>query len=343
MFKGAIVGLGNVALNGHLPAWKEKPEFKIAAGVDLSEAQREAFRKLMPQAKTYTNIDECLEAVHPDFVDVSTPPFTHFQLAQKALEKGVNVLCEKPLVFVEDEFARLERAAKKNSKVLFTVHNWKFAPICLKISELLREKAVGEIRRLEWYVLRDGPARTTEKDNWRLNPALSGGGILSDHGWHAFYLLMNWIGKEPQSVAASLENRQYGDLPVEDTAKIRLEFGQSGAASGTADIFLTWASRLRKNAGVIEGTSGRIQMDDDSLSVFKKNGADESSQTFKFDAPLSKGSHHPDWFGRVIGEFSEELKNPERRGKNLKEAGACLEVIARSKESHLKEGARVPY
>jgi predicted dehydrogenase len=155
-------------------------------------------------------------------------------------------------------------------------------------------------------------------------------------------LILDWLGKPPRSVHASLENRQYGDLPVEDTAKIKLEFEQAGGASLTAEIFLTWASRVRKNAGVIEGNSGRIQIEDDHLSVFQKNGSGRPPEIYHFDSPLSRGSHHPDWFDSVIEEFRREIADPEARGKNLRAAKACLRLVETSKESHLK-GEQVPF
>jgi hypothetical protein len=93
---------------------------------------------------------------------------------------------------------------------------------------------------------------------------------------------------------------------------------------------------------VIEGDSGRIQIEDDHLSVSGKNGSDRPPRVYRFPSPLSRGSHHPDWFGSVIGEFLDEIARPGARGKNLQVARACLNLIERSKESSLK-GARVPY
>lgn len=342
MFRGVVVGLGNVSLNGHLPGWKKKSNFEMVAGVDPSPQQRELYQKQFPGGFCCATLEEC-EKINFDFVDVCTPPHTHFPIVKKALEKNLNVICEKPLVLAEKELKTLRDLSEKNQKVLFTVHNWKFAPILWKVTELLRQNAIGEIQSCSWYVLRNGPAITTLKDNWRLDPQKAGGGILIDHGWHAFYLILHWLGCDPGTVSAELENRQYEDLPVEDTAKIKLEFKDARQQTQTAELFLTWASRVRRNSGTIDGSHGSIQIEDDSIRLTKKNGsAKESVETFSFDQPLSQGSHHPDWFQGVADEFLSELTDDKKRGGNLKIAASCLALIERSKESHQKKSP-VPF
>ena len=56
--------------------------------------------------------------------------------------------------------------------------------------------AIGRFSELD-------PSITTDARNWRLDPDKAGGGILVDHGWHAFYLVIDWMGADP-SVGASL-------------------------------------------------------------------------------------------------------------------------------------------
>ncbi len=328
MFRGAIVGLGNVALNGHLPAWLKNSEFKIVAGIDSDPARREAFKNLVPDALVFPSLESCDAPI--DFVDIATPPHLHFPLIKSALERNLNVLCEKPLVLSEGHAQILEDLCAKSGKVLMTVHNWKFAPICRKMTEIVQSGALGRLKHCAWFVLRNGPAVTTDKSNWRLDPAKAGGGILIDHGWHALYLVLGWMHGAPRSVQAILENRQYEDLGVEDTAKIRIEFQGNGDLSPSAEIFLTWASRLRRNWGVIEGDLGTLHMDEDSLKLDRNGGV---SETFKFDSPLSAGSHHPDWFGFVAEEFLSELNDAQTRGNNFRMAKTCLNLIEQSKRS----------
>ena len=329
MYRGAIIGLGNVALNGHLPGWMRSPKFRIVAGLDLDAGRRDIFARALPEATCAESFAELPEDL--DFVDICTPPHTHFEIAMDALEREWNVLCEKPLVLSTWQFDQVRTLAAEKQRVVFTVHNWKFAPICRKIDELLRSGALGQIRRCEWHVLRNGPSITTDAENWRLDPGKAGGGILVDHGWHAFYLILEWVALQPRAVQASLEKRQHTELDVEDTAVVRVKFESVNNHSTTADIFLTWASPLRRNSGSIEGSLGRLIIEDDSLSVVRDDGRRER---FQLDAALSSGSHHPDWFEFVTDEFAGELNDVSRRGTNLKVAQLCLRLVEQSKASN---------
>ena len=58
LHQGVIIGLGNVALEGHLPAWKGRKDFRIIAGVDSSKERRELFSKILPDAQTFENLEE---------------------------------------------------------------------------------------------------------------------------------------------------------------------------------------------------------------------------------------------------------------------------------------------
>ncbi len=331
MYRGAIVGLGNVALNGHLPAWKKMPErFQIVAGVDSEADRRDLFVQATPEATCVDSFADLPPDL--DFVDICTPPHTHFELILRALERGWNVLCEKPLVLATWQLERVRQLANEAVRVVFTVHNWKFAPICRAVSGLIQSGVLGRVLHCDWQVLRNGPSVTTDARNWRLDPRKAGGGILVDHGWHAFYLVLEWMGLKPCAVRATLESRQYTDLEVEDTAVVSMKFARSDADRATASIFLTWASPQRRNQGTIRGSLAQLAIEDDALGLLRNDGREEK---FRFDGGLSSGSHHPDWFELVAEEFAGELDDVSRRGANLKIAEFCLRLIEQSKASSL--------
>ena len=77
MMKGAILGVGNVALNGHLPGWIERGDVDIVAAADARPDRLEALGQTLPNAKRYDSAEELLARETLDFVDVCTPPATH--------------------------------------------------------------------------------------------------------------------------------------------------------------------------------------------------------------------------------------------------------------------------
>src|SRR5574337_1946782 len=272
MLKGAIVGLGNVAVNGHLPGWEGCGQAKVVAAVDAIETRLVQERWRLPGARFYTDVSAMLAAEALDFLDICTPPGTHASLTRLALGRGLHVLCEKPLVLSLGELQSVRCAQAESGRVVHTVHNWLYAPIILKATELIQAGRIGTVQRVSWQVLRrepsvavgpaTGAAEKTGPDNWRLDPAMAGGGILLDHGWHALYIILRWLGHAPRTIAAVLEKRAHPEWPVEDTATVRLN-----GPEAIADIFLTWASSTRDNGAVIEGSLGTIHVDDDTLRL----------------------------------------------------------------------------
>ncbi len=328
--RGAIIGFGNIAVNGHLPAYRNHPHIEITAVMDALPATGELCRNVLPRSAFYSDADALLEKETVDFVDIATPPGTHAELICRALRRGAHVLCEKPLVLTTGELEAVARLAAETRKTVFTVHNWRHAPIFRQISELIARSAVGDVGRISYEVIRTRPSVTVEEGgagtNWRLNPEIAGGGILVDHGWHAFYMVTQWAGGTPRWVHCRLENRKYNRIPVEDTASV--EIGYPGVK---ARIFFTWAGSRRRNRVVIEGTHGTITADDDVIVLTRG----EEKRRYAFPEALSQGSHHPEWYGFIMDEFVGEMQSGHVPGRNLEEAAWCLALLDACRKSHL--------
>ena len=323
--RGAIIGLGNVAVHGHLPGWLARPDVEIAAVTDARPALRAVAAAALPCARWY-DLPEALLAEEPlDFVDVCTPPRSHAGLIAAALRRGCHVLCEKPLVSSPDELERVTRIAEEQDRVLQTVHNWHHAPILRQAGELLREGAIGPVRRAAWETLRMRPAAASDPSaaaNWRVDPALAGGGVLTDHGWHVFYVLRSWLG-EARAVRATLERRRHVQWAVEDTARVHVDF--DGAR---ADVFLTWAAEQRRNRVELTGADGTLRLEDDTVVLLRADG----EERWPCPPALSDGSTHPDWFGPVVERFFGAMAGADG-ADNLGEAAACVALEAAARES----------
>ena len=333
MRRGAIIGLGNVAVHGHLPGWLARPDVEIVAATDLRAAQRATCEARPPGARWHDSAESLLAEPGLDFVDICTPPSSHAALIRAALGRGLHVLCEKPLVRSLEELGPVAAFAQASGRVLHTVHNWHHAPIVRRAAELVRGGQIGALTRVVWHTLRTKPAVAGDGhgDNWRLDP-LAGGGVLSDHGWHACYVIQRWVGAWPTAVSARLTTRRHKRWHVEDTATLRLYFPEA-----TAEMLLTWAADERRNWAALEGTSGRIELHDDTL-VLTRGSAEKRWPC----PPLSNGSHHPDWFGAVAGQFLSEMNGAAPSGANLAEATLCVTVESLARESSRRGGETLP-
>jgi predicted dehydrogenase len=317
VLRGAIIGFGEVARHGHWPAYANSREAKIIAVVDRTEERRKAARETLSSVKTFATIEELAAGAEIDFVDICTPPALHGEPMFSALARGWNVLCEKPLLLDLVDLEKARSLARETGRAVVPVHNWKYAPIVRRATEMLVAGAIGALRGVEIETLRVQDCAVADPDhpNWRRDPAIAGGGVLMDHGWHAIYLARNWFGEEPLEIHASL-HRSAPDA-VEDEARLRLIF-----PSGQAKIFLTWRADARRNSMRLIGERGEIAINDDTLKA-----GDEAIQ---FESALSAGSHHADWFATMLPDVLATFRSPETAQVSFAEAALCLSVIRRA-------------
>ena len=338
MLRGAIIGVGNVAVHGHLPGWLSRQDVEIVAATDVCLTRQLELRSRLPQARWYNSVDELLAGEALDFVDICTPPATHEGLIRSVLGCGLHVLCEKPLVCKPEKLSALARLAAGADRVLYTVHNWLHAPVVQKVRELVWQGVIGQVKRCLWQTLRTQPAAIADAQagNWRLDPAMAGGGIMVDHGWHVFYVLSEWLGQTPSRIGAQLETRRFLQWPLEDTATIWFEFPAT-----TAEVFLTWASDVRRIWVELEGTHGTIRVEDGTL-VLVQSSPIRREQRWLCPPALSEGSHHPDWFEGVASGFVAEVRDATVRGVNLAEAALCVTLLSLAQESSRRGGHLLP-
>jgi predicted dehydrogenase len=336
MLRGAIIGLGNVALHGHVPGWLRRRDVELLGATDARPERQALLARHVPGARWYATTDELLADARLDFVDICTPPASHAPIIRAALERGLHVLCEKPLVGALDDLPPLTRLAAERGRALHTVHNWHHAPIVRRTAELVREGRIGRISHVVWHTLRTRPAAAGDErnGNWRVDPALAGGGVLTDHGWHVFYVVQRWIGGRPLSVSATLERRRHVAWSVEDTATVRVTF-----AEATAEILLTWAADVRRNWAEVSGTAGALELRDDTLVLKRDDGG--ADVTWPCPPALSDGSHHPDWFDGVVSQFLAEATGREPAAGNLAEASLCVALEHGARESSRAGGREV--
>jgi predicted dehydrogenase len=317
VLKGAIIGFGEVARHGHWPAYAKSCDAKIVAVVDRTKERRKIAHELLPGIATFATIEELADDAEIDFVDICTPPALHGEPMLDALGRGWNVLCEKPLLLDLVELERARTLARETGRAIVPVHNWKYAPIVRQATEMLRSGAIGQLRGVEIETLRIQDCAVADPDhpNWRRDPAIAGGGVLMDHGWHAIYLARHWFGEAPGEVHASLHRST--PEGVEDEATLTLSF-----PNGHAKIFLTWKAAVRRNTMRLIGERGEIAMNDDTL----RSGND----SIHFESGLSAGSHHADWFAAMLPDVITAFRQPARALASFDEAALCLSVIRRA-------------
>ena len=331
--RGALIGFGNVAENAHLPLFQESKDFIIDAVVEPSKERARRAEKFLPEAMICPDIDHLLTEEKMDFVDICTPPCFHEEIALKALRAGYHVFCEKPLATSFDSVSRLTDEAVKHQRVLFTVNNWKHAPIWTKVIELVHQDLIGQVQSISLNVLRT-PSSGGGLSDWRKIVKIAGGGIILDHGWHHLYLVLSIMNAVPESVSAKIKYLDENRSDLDDEVDVLMQF-----KSAKAHLHLTWRSAERKNFGIIEGDKGDLKINDDHLVLHTRG---QASIRYDFPEALSRGSHHTEWMKAVVDNFRREVADANVRGSNMKEAKECSRIISLCYKSHQAGSSFLP-
>jgi predicted dehydrogenase len=236
------------------------------------------------------------EGQRVDFVSIATPNHTHFEIAKAALEKGFNVVCDKPMTFDYRQACELQKLVEKSGVVFAVSHNYTGNPLVRQAREMIRAGELGEIQAVRSFYIQGWLRTRLEKSGqkqsaWRTDPAKSGAaGCFGDIGTHAFNLARYMTGLLPEQVSAHLkifeEGRQLDDY---GHAVITFENGALGTVTASQ------ISHGRENDIFIEidGTKGALQwrQEDPNYMTFRQNGKPHQIYFRDPNAPFANGPH----------------------------------------------------
>ncbi len=140
MLKVGLVGCGGIS-GAHVPGWQALEDCEIVAVCDVRQEMMDKY----PGPRQYLSFDEMLEKEELDIVDICLPTYLHPDYAVKAMEKGINVLCEKPISLNRDDVERVYAAAEKNKVKFMVAQVLRFWPEYEKVKEFYENKTYGKL------------------------------------------------------------------------------------------------------------------------------------------------------------------------------------------------------
>jgi predicted dehydrogenase len=150
-----LAGAGFVAPH-HLKAWQRL--HGRAAVVAIADPQIEAARALANTfgvPAVYASVEAMLEGEHLDVMDVASPRETHAPICRLAADRGLAIICQKPLAPTFDEAVSLVADIRGRARLM--VHeNWRFRPHYRRISAWLRDGRIGKVRTATMALLTSG-------------------------------------------------------------------------------------------------------------------------------------------------------------------------------------------
>lgn len=230
-----------------------------------------------------------------DFVAVTTPNHTHYEIAKAAVEAGFHVVCDKPMTFDLKQAEDLAAAVDKSNAVFALSHNYTGYPLVRQAREMILSGELGEIQAIRSFYIQGWLRTRLEADNqkqaaWRTDPSKSGvAGCFGDIATHAYNLGRYMTGLLPDQISCHLKTFEPGRrLDDYGTAIIRYENG------GLGTVTASQISHGRENDLFIEidGTKGALQwrQEEPNVMVVRTNGQPHRLYTRDPNAPFMNAS-----------------------------------------------------
>ncbi|MFY0606569.1 MAG: Gfo/Idh/MocA family oxidoreductase [Cyclobacteriaceae bacterium] len=334
-YKG--VGIGTGYFSGfQYEAWNRMPEVEITALSSRGEAGKEVGEKY-GIAKHYTDYRVMIDEEQPDFVDIITPPGTHLEMCKYAADRGIAIICQKPLAPTQEEAKEIVEYAQLKG-VSFMVHeNWRFQPWYRKIKELLTEGSIGQVHTVNFRSrMGDGwgqNAYIPRQPYFREYPRL----LVYENGIH-FIDTFRYLFGEVSSVFAKLRKLN----PViqgEDQGIVHFDFENGVQGIWDANRYNEPnydQARYTFGEMLIDGLDGSIRLFPNGKITLKKLGQDEVEIAYHHENINFSG----DCVYKTQRHFIDQIaaNNPfETDGVDYLKSIAVQEAVYKSSESKLPE------
>ncbi|MGV3486412.1 MAG: Gfo/Idh/MocA family protein [Planctomycetaceae bacterium] len=230
-----------------------------------------------------------------DFVSITTPNHTHYEIAKAAVRAGFNVICDKPMTFDLAQAEDLMKAVEDSDVVFAVSHNYTGYPLIRMAREMILGGELGEIQAIRSQYIQGWLRTKLESEDqkqaaWRTDPAKSGAaGAFGDIATHAYNLGRYMTGLLPESVSCHLKSFVEGRV-LDDygTAVVRFENGALGTVTASQ------ISHGRENDISIEidGTKASLQwrQENPNEMIIRQNGKPHQIYTRDPNAPYMNAS-----------------------------------------------------
>jgi predicted dehydrogenase len=226
------------------------------AVVDREVARLEHVRSRYPQIPHFVRDTRDLYDMDLDAVVIATPPETHFALAKDFLERGIDVMVEKPLTSDADRGVDLVELAAARDRILMVGHVFVHNPAVTALREMVRSGELGHIRYVD----------SVRAGLGLFHPSLN---VIWDLAPHDISILLYVLGQTPETVDA--RGIACVQRDIADVAYLSMMFGDGVMAH----VRLSWLDPCKTRRMTIVGSRKMVVYDDlevhEKLKVYDKS------------------------------------------------------------------------
>ena len=321
--KVGIIGTGWIA-EAHIESYKQMPDVEIVAAADLIPGKAEKFFKrygvegvrLYPDHKAMLDA----EAGNLDAVSICTYNATHAECTIYALQKGVNVLLEKPMCVTMEEAEAIVKAEKESGKLLSIGFQPRMDDNMKMIKKIVESGELGKI----YYIQTGGGRRRGIPNSTFIEKKTAGIGALGDIGCYSLDMVLNAIGYPKPLTVTGYTSGFFGSNPMynnpADAARFNVDDFAAAFIRLEGDIILdfriAWAMHVDTPGDtIIMGTKGALRIPSTECwngtvggpMTLYRDVAGEQTQT---TIPLwPEGDSFGGLFYKKISSFLDAVKN----------------------------------
>jgi 1,5-anhydro-D-fructose reductase (1,5-anhydro-D-mannitol-forming) len=219
-----IIGCGDVCEVKSGPAFSKVPHSRLVAVMRRDEEKAKDYAARHNVPTYYTDAQQLIDDPAINAIYIATPPAQHEEYAFKAMAAGKPVYIEKPLALDAHSSLRIRDESLKKGVPASGAYYRRALPLFNKVKSMLTENKIGKVKLVNVTTLQAAEANiiTKTSDNWRLNPALSGGGYFHDLSPHQLDLMYWFFGKPIEVHGRSLNQDKKCNAP--DTTSLDVVF-----------------------------------------------------------------------------------------------------------------------
>jgi predicted dehydrogenase len=273
--KIAVAGAGSFADLWYLPILKRHPSviLKSICSQNGTNAEKLAAKYGIPTS--YRSYTEMLED-DIDGVCIVTPNASHHDMAVLAAEKGIHVMCEKPLAMDAGQAKAMWEKAESNAIIHGVNFTYRENPAVVRLKELIADGLIGNV--YEGTFEYSGDYGLSGPPGWRGTCSAGGrGGVLADLGSHLIDAVHYILGEEIKEVSASLSCLEDGRLKRlsetgdEDRSADSAFFHASFPSGVQGSFYTSWVSTQgNRNQTIdlmVKGEKGALQLLSSELGI----------------------------------------------------------------------------
>ncbi len=262
---------------------------------------------------------------------IMTPAGDHLKIAKPFIEKGIHIICDKPLTATISDAEELKKLVHKNKIIFALTHNYSAYPMLREAKKIVTSGKIGNINLVNVEYPQGYTAGIKKKDEkktlkWRLDKNISGPSmILSEIGTHAYHLLRYVTELEVKELAAEV-NTLSKELTVDDNAFVLLRLNNNARGA----IWVSSAATGGENGLKIRvyGTKGAVEWFQDDPNNLKFTELDKptkiitraSKSVSNFSLTSSRlAAGHPEGFfeafANIYTEFADMINKKTKNKK----------------------------